>query len=386
MRPWALWAAVAGCAALPPPVLHAALAASAGTLFEAAPFVLAMTLVRTAWARRLSVLFGCGCGSRAGPAALSLPATSLCWLAFGPVVALARFGAAFLLEFAGPGRIGGRSRPDLTEDPLAELATIGAAAFALGIVTAMLQAGFRVPWNVPAGLAPPLEAIAGVIAGWLAPCSTAAVAMAAMLRGPAPLAAAGILATAGLVPRFHRGPSDANQRPPTRSSSGGLALVALACFALAVRGGAGFVHPRLVPLLWLGVAAAALAAVRRPVTRSRYAIAVPAVMIAALVLGSPPPAAQAVASTLDDVYPGEPIAFTGAVLANPGTTALVRYAITCCRADATAVIIPVDRRLAVAPNSWVALTGTIAYGAAGAYVRVRSWRSVARPPDPYLYR
>ena len=386
MRRWLLGAAVAGCAAVPPAVLHAALAAAAGTLFEAAPFVLAMTLVRTAWARRLSVLLGCGCGSRAGPAALSLPATGLCWLTFGPGVALARFGAALLLEVSGAfGRPQRDGRRHGIEDPMAELTTIGAAAFALGVVTAVLQSGFRLPWDVAAGIATPLEVIAGVAAGWLAPCSTAAIAMAAMLRGPAPFAAAGMLATAGLIPVLPRGRHNATAPNAVQSSSASMALVGLACFVLAVRGGAGFVHPRLVPLLWFGVAVAALVSPRRPVTQSRYAVAVPAAMIASLVLGSPLPSAQAVTSTLDDVYPGEPIAFTGATLDRPGTTALVRYAITCCRADATAIIVPVDRSLPVAPNSWVALRGTIAYGATGAYVRVRSWHNVPRPSDPYLY-
>jgi uncharacterized membrane protein YcgQ (UPF0703/DUF1980 family) len=109
-------------------------------------------------------------------------------------------------------------------------------------------------------------------------------------------------------------------------------------------------------------------------------------MLAALVLGSPPPAAPLGSETLDDLYSGEAIAFTGVAQTIDGRTTLVRYAITCCRADASAIVLPTNLHLRLPRDAWLALRGTIARDESGFYARASTWRRVAAPADPYLYR
>jgi hypothetical protein len=333
---------------------------------------------------------GCGCGAGAGPAALSLPAAALCWAVFGPAVALARFGAAVVLHFATrlPAAAGHEE-----SDPLATLSAIAKPAFALGLATALAQSGHRghFPVSLPGPAVAMFEGIAGFVAGTFAPCTTAAVALAGMLRGIAPFAAAGILVAAGLVPppNFRRShgtrPHDARGSRP-HDARLGLAIVALGCATLAARHGGGFVHPRLVPFLWLAVPGALLVARSRGGTELRLGACVPALMLAALVGGSPIPGPGAAAGAPDDLYPGEAIAFTGTTATIRGRTVLVRYAITCCRADASALVLPTNLRLRLAANTWVAIRGTVARDDAGLFVRATEWKHVAPPADPYLYR
>jgi hypothetical protein len=375
-------AAILGCAALPPWLLHQALAATAGTLFEAAPFVLAVSLAPGAFVRRLAALLGCGCGSAAGPAALSLPAAALCWTVFGPDVALVRFGAAAALHAFGRRSENLHAEPDV----LGQLLSIAVPAFALALATTLLGigTGLRWPAGLPAPVALGVQFGAGFAAGTFAPCSTAAVALAAMLRGPSPFAAAGMLASAGIVPV--RRPSMLPKANGTREASLSIALVGLACAALAVRGGSGLVNPRLVPLLWLALPAALAGLRTRPVTRTRFGVVAPLLMAAALVLGSPVPQTRAPASTLDDVYPGEAIAFLGRATYLRRRTTLVRYAITCCRADATAIVVPTTIPFRFANGAWLRVRGTIAEDGQGAIVRVTSWQRVRAPADPFTYR
>jgi hypothetical protein len=373
-------AALLGCAAIPAPLLHQALAAAAGTLFEAAPFVLAVALCRGPLVRRAAALFGCGCGSAAGPAALSLPAAGLCWVAFGPIVALARFGAAALLAARSTPGCG----PHDDFDPLDQLNAIALPAFGLALATTVLPMLHPVVAvaRVPAMYVAVLEGAAGLVAGAFAPCCTAAVALAAMLRVTAPFAAAGLLVTAGLVPARRRAP----ERVAAYDGRFGIALLGVACAALAMHGGSGFVHPRLVPLLWSALPAAVIAVRARTATAARLGALVPAAMVAALVLGSPPPAAPLGSETLDDLYSGEAIAFTGVAQTIDGRTTLVRYAITCCRADASAIVLPTNLHLRLPRDAWLALRGTIARDESGFYARASTWRRVAAPADPYLYR
>jgi hypothetical protein len=381
-RSVAIRAAAFACAAIPAPLLHQALAAAAGTLFEAAPFVLALAVVRGPLVRRAAALFGCGCGAAAGPAALSLPAAALCWFAFGPAVALARLAAAAVLHAS----LGPRARNAAAEpDPLQQLGAIAVPAFGLALATAFVQASHPGPEfaRLPGVVVALLEGAAGLLAGSVAPCCTAAIALAAMLRSTAPFTAAGMLLTAGLVPHWGR---VAAQTVPRHDARFGLALVALACATLAVRGGSGFIHPRLVPLLWLTIPAALVAARTRPVSTAKLGALAPAAMLAALVLGSPPPVAPLGTGTLDGLYAGEAIDFTGVAVALNGRTALVRYAITCCRADATAVVLPTNLQLRLPPGTWLTLRGTIAREDAGYFAHAMTWRRVPAPADPYLYR
>ena len=376
-------AAALACAALPSPLLHGALAATVSVLFEAAPLVLALGLVRGRFLRAAAALAGCGCGPAAGPAALSLPATALCWIAFGPAAALARFAAAVLLAAGRSQRAGAEAEADALET----LAAIAAPAFLLALGTEFVRDGR--PAGVVSALPPevlvPLELAAGLGAGALAPCCVAAVALAAMLRVSAPVAAAGILITAGLVPAA-RPRAPAPGLPLAYDARLGLALLGCACAALAALHGRGFVHPRLVPLLWSALPAALFAIRRRPATRARFGAFFPAAMLAALALGSPAPPATLPASPLDGVYPGETIAFSGVATFARERTTLVRYAITCCRADASAIALPTDLRLRVPRDTWLAIRGTIERDGDGLFVHAAEWRRIAPPADPYLYR
>jgi hypothetical protein len=391
-------AAVVACAAIPAPILQQALAATAGTLFEAAPFVLAVTLVRGSLARWAAALLGCGCGPGAGYAALSLPATALCWTVFGPVPALARFAAAALLQlFAGRSRAAVRPAGSAgcthagesaeRTDPLEQLGFVGAGAFAIALATSAFAneraaAGLRALSHLSL-ITAVAESAAGLIAGAIAPCATSAVALAAMLRLPAPLAALGILASAGLVPRFRRPPRAVRALYDARAA---LVLLGVACALLALRGGSGFVHPRLVPLLWLVLPAVVVAFVAHPTTNARFAALAPCAMLIALVLGSPVPAVPLGSGTIEDLYPGKTLAFTGVASSAAGATTLLRYAITCCRADATAIVLPTNLRLTLPRDTWLTVSGTVANGPGGTYLRATRWQRVAPPADPYVYR
>jgi hypothetical protein len=265
-RPWKTIGVVAMCAGLPPDTLHAALAAAAGTLFEAAPFVLVAELAAVSRIRLLATfaaLGGCGCSRGRTPGAWSLPATALCWLAFGPAVAIARAGLAAAV-WARPIRA---PRPESVRTPrqllcadaahggpdaLAELAELVPAAL-LGFIGAQLlgsAAGSLLAIG-PAGCI--LAFGAGCALGAVVPCSTAGVALASAVAVAAPPAAAGLLATAGIVRlggSRKRSAETGDARIPT-------ALLALALALLAWRGPSGLVNPRLIPLAAFGAAVAA---------------------------------------------------------------------------------------------------------------------------------
>jgi len=394
-QPLAPWIAVVViCALVPPAVRKAALAASAGTLFEAIPFVLAAALPPRGRVARAFGVLGCGC-EPLGPGALSLPAAGLCWFAFGPAVALLRAAAAAVLRLiARNGPHGRRERPDgaakggpLTDapDPLRELAGLAPQALAGALVAESLRAA------LPPGVLPPVAAIfagfvGGALLGWLTPCATGAVAIAAGLRSVAPAASVGILLTAGIVSRRYRPPARA-----LRSGRSGYALLALACALLAYRGPSGFINPRFVVPLGGAALVAALLAVRpRARTAARCSAAIPALLVAATVAGSPLPDRAPVQTTLDEPYAGEPLRFTGALArhdAGQRQATLVRYTITCCRADAEARAVRLDRPLRGAAGTWYEANGTLALDPGGAYVlHVASVRPLPPPADPFAYR
>ena len=264
--------------------------------------------------------------------------------------------------------------------------SIAVPAFALALATTFAGTwnGLRGLPGLTAPLQPGAEFGMGLAAGALAPCSTAAVALAAMLRGSWPFAAAGMLASAGILPfpRLFSAPAG----PATHGTRLGLALVGVSCGALALLGGRGLVHPRLVPLLWFALPASLIALRRRTLTRTPFALVAPLLMLSTLALGSPVPRTSLPASTLDDAYPGEAIVFLGRAAHLRQRTTLVRYAITCCRADATAIVVPTTIRDRIEDGTWLRVRGTIALGPQGAVVRVSSWQRVRPPADPYEYR
>jgi len=377
-KPPAKWIAVALiCLAIPPALRATALAAAAGTLFEAAPFVLAAALLpRGRFARAFGML-GCGCG-RIGPGALALPAFAICWLAFGPAVALFRAVAAYGIRFAtATSRETGASGE--LRDPLGELAWLAPQAFAGALLAESLRA------TLPLLAFPPLAMTivsfaGGALLGILLPCATGAVAIAAGIRSVAPAACAGILVTAGIVTR--RGTVPGGER---RSARLGLALLALACASSPI------VHPRFIVPLGCAAIAAGLAATRPSArTSTRFPAAIPALLALATLAGSPLPDRVPPQTTLDEPYAGEALRFVGAFA--PGVTAsapatLVRYTITCCRGHAEARAVRLDRRLAGPAGAWYEASGTLGLEPGGSYVlRVGSARRVTAPADPFAYR
>jgi hypothetical protein len=119
-------------------------------------------------------------------------------------------------------------------------------------------------------------------------------------------------------------------------------------------------------------------------TRTTLAVPplLPAALLAALALGSPPPGA-ATATLPVGLYPGLAVDFTGTV--RPGGRAVGRAAMLCCRADAQLLILPLAVRLPTAAGSWVRVRGTIE--GSGGTLRLGNVQAepVAAPHDPFVY-
>jgi len=393
-----------------PAILPATLAGAAGLLFEALPFVLAAALVERAaqrarppvralagWALRLA---GCGCGRPAG--ALGLPALGLCWLAFGPWAAFARAGAALLVVVVPRCALlsGGACRPRYREAEAAD-ACPAARVPDSGAVAALADLALPALIGALAGtLAPSLSAHApwpiavalGAGLGAIMPCVAGSVAIAAALKGVEPALAAGILATAGIVALGRSGPDEADRRAGDDPAI--LGALSVACAWLVARHGAALEHPRLLPLIGAAaIGCAWLALATRPPDERRGGPSlarwiVPALLLGVLFAGSPTPGVpRADATTLGDAYAGQPLRFCGMTKRDAGgTTTLVRYAITCCRADATPVGIRLDRTVDRPDGTWIESDGVVASDARGIYLHVQTLEVVNAPADPFVYR
>jgi hypothetical protein len=382
IRSAAPWLTLLVVAALPGDGARGLLAAIAGTLFEAAPFVAIAAVVPRRFGR-LAALAGCGCGRGGVPGALAPVAVGLCWVTFGPVVALGRALAALALKFVLRKLRLGRADPSPDHapgDPFAELATLAAcAAAAYGI----FETCPGLTGTVPGALA------FGLTVGTFAPCATAGVALAGAGIGHAPLAAAAILGTSGIVPHLRLRRTEPLGRG--RGGDGRFAALALAAALaiIALSGPSGLVHPRLLPLDALGALAAFAMALRGTAcARPGRAIALGVAMLAALALGSPQPHMTAEETTLADGYAGERATFTGLAYAEPvpARTRLVRFAITCCRIDAHAIALPLDRRIRVRDGTWIAARGILAARDGTLVLRASEWHAITAPADPFVYR
>ncbi len=371
---------VGAAAVLPAQTTQDVLATAAATLFEGTPFILAAGLlaarlpVRFRWA---IPLFGCGCGD--GPAARSIPALIATWLSFGPMVALLRFGAAALVAAIlarGRGRCTHHAASVDTAGTIAGLLPYGLLAGAIAHVAPLLVARAG---SGPAG------ALTGAMLGFvLAPCGIGVVGIGGALRAIAPETLTGFLCSAGVVDV--RALRAATTKSGLRHDGLAHAIASIACAIAAAQGGAALVHPRFVPALWGCSVVLAALALRHRRDRDARALCAPALMFAAAVLGAPPPAYYATATTLDDAFVGERIAFTGAYERDERGAALVRYAITCCRADAT----PMAVRLAGSPpakeGTWLHADGTLELHDGELALRAERLSPVAPPADPYIYR
>jgi uncharacterized membrane protein YcgQ (UPF0703/DUF1980 family) len=95
---------------------------------------------------------------------------------------------------------------------------------------------------------------------------------------------------------------------------------------------------------------------------------------------------RATETTLSGAFPGERVTFAGTLARDASHDALVRFAITCCRADATPVVLRLASRAAFVPGTWLLGEGAIvARGNALLFAPVHL-HHVAAPNDPFIYR
>jgi hypothetical protein len=359
--------------------MRSGLASCAGALFEATPFLLAGIVASHLLRRHHRVVeyLGCGCGG--GPSARSIPAAAAAWYVFGAPVAIARFFAAVLAartlqHRAAHGSCAGAGRLD----PLGALAALlPAAALAAGAMQLLVAVD-------TSHFAPIGNAMLGAVLGFAAaPCGLGAVAVAGALRVRDPLAAAAFLCVAGIVDAralFAWSHRDAGH------DAFAYALLAIGLGVVAARRGDALVHPALtVPLAVCAGMALCLAVVHRR-QRSAPARFAPAIMLAGALLGAAPPQYRATETTLTDLFAGERLTFTGALARDRNASAVVRYAITCCRADAAPVAVRLDRTPPFAAGTWLRVDGSVEN--VGGELRLVTTRikRVAPPTDPFIYR
>lgn len=265
---------------------------------------------------------------------------------------------------------------------LSQLASLIPMAFAASLIV-------NLGGNYAAELArlgPVASVLAGGLFGFaLAPCGLGVVGVAASLRAGAPFAAVGFLCVAGIADVraiFSR----AMETGRGEHDAFAYATCACACAVTAARHGQQLLHPHFTGALWICAFAFCLAAIRR---RRESAPALrwgPLLMLAAALVTAPPPAYVATETTLADIFPGERITFTGMLVRSPGAESVVRYAITCCRADAAPVALRLGAELSPALAGWVTVEGTLVRAGAELHLQVTHVRTAPAPADPFIYR
>jgi hypothetical protein len=360
-----------------PQTVRGALAASASALFEATPFLFAAIFAARCLRRHAWIVGHLGCGCGCGPSARSLPAAAATWLVFGPAVAMARYAAATLVaRLAHPGR-----HPEgvaASAYVLAELDSIVPAALAAGIATQLAT------YVDLARIPPVLAALAGVVLGFAAaPCGLGAVALAGALHARVPVAGAAYLCIAGVMDlrAIVRVP-----RAAVDHDACAYAMLAASLALVALRHGAALVHPVLAAAI-AGCAVLSLAlAIGYRNRRCAGARTAPALMLAGVFVGVAPPQYYATETTMTDIFAGERLTFTGVIVRTGAASAVVRYAITCCRADAAPVVLRLNRPPPYPGGTWVRIDGRIESIAGDLRLVSDRVARVAPPVDPFVYR
>lgn len=361
-------------AAAEPAFFATVLANTAAALLESTPFVAAGALLAAAparWSAGLLPFAGCGCSG--GASARSLPAAAATWLVFGPLVAAGRFAAALIVARLTKTRAACAHAESLLGS-LAALAPFCVVAAAIGPLLPILE---------HAHPPPPAAFIAGALLAFaMAPCPLGAVGIAAAARAALAPAALGFLCIAGI---FDARALLRPRHPGAAHDGPAYLLCAAACALVAAHAGSGMLNPKIALALWPCAAAFLGLAVRhRLETRPVLRIA-PLLMIAGAVIAAPLPQYHATETTLADAFPGERVNFSGTLVRTAGAVTLVRYAITCCRADASPVVLRLDG----APRSasgWMRAQGTLVARPDGLYLDVAHLRNIAAPADPFVYR
>ena len=248
---------------------------------------------------------GCGCGS--GPSARSLPAAAATWLAFGPAIAAARFGAAVgvALLLNASRRPGGCCDPARRSDSL--LGELSA------LLPAALTAGAAMQLDRPGRSARPPRARPG---GWGRAARFCRYALRFGRRG-------GRRARCTFTPRWPPprffalpGSSTCARSRAGRGARGRTRRVCI--YAARARAWDRGIasrrrarppgHCRRVRRA-AGAAAVAAALHRRERdARARFA---PIVMLLGALTAAPPPVYRATETTMSDLFPGERLTFTG---------------------------------------------------------------------------
>jgi hypothetical protein len=361
-----------------PDAMRSALATSASALFEAMPFLLAGLLLARLLHGRAEIVEHLGCGCGRGPSARSLPSAAATWLVFGPIVALVRYLGALLAARLLYRELRSEHGEDEDVRLLGELASVLPAA----LVAAVAMQGFA-SFNL-ARISPIENALVGAALGFTtAPCGLGTVAIAGALRIRAPVAAAAFLCIAGIV--------DLRALRRTRPHSLGhdafaYVVLATALAIVAARNGGALVHPRFAPALAFCSCATLLFAVIYRQCRSPGARVAPMLMLVGALLGAPPPQYHATETTLSDLFAGEHLTFTGALERERGASAVVRYAITCCRADAAPIAVRLDRALPYAAGTWLRVDGRVEKTDDDFRLMPTSIERVPAPADPFIYR
>jgi len=237
-----------------------------------------------------------------------------------------------------------------------------------------------IPLQSTAATHPILGILCAAIAAFCAsPCGFGALALAVTLQHGAPLAAAALLCIAGVcdlralrIIRVRDAPA--------------YAIAATACFLLALHHGNALVNPRFIVPLFCSTAALAYLAWRHRTERAPLARWAPVLMLAMSIVSAPPPTYFATETTLGDAFAGEALTFRGAVASGNGHTSLVRYAVTCCRADAQPVSVRLTAPLREADGAWISASGRLVTTNGALAFRVDRYERVAAPADPFVYR
>ena len=364
-------AAVAIAAVASPAALPQTLATAAAVLLEAAPLVLvSAALARARLPPWLAAYAGCGCGG--GPSARSLPAALATAALFGPGIAGAR-----LLAGTAVARIADQSCSATASSPLDGLAEMVPAALLCAAV-AQLAPRFGLAH------APPVAAaLAGALLGFVSPCGLGSAAVAGALRGQSPIAAAVFLCVAGIADlRVFMRPA----HTAARHDAFAYALAGAACAAAALHRGAGLLGPYTAAATAIAAPALLMLAVRhRKATAPRVRTA-PVLALAGALIAVPPPSYAATGTTIDGLFPGESLSFTGALVRDADGDALVRYAILCCRADASPMVLHLTGLANGTPGSWYGARGTIVERNGRFALRAQRIEPAPTPADPFVYR
>ncbi|MBV9737045.1 MAG: hypothetical protein JO177_02645 [Candidatus Eremiobacteraeota bacterium] len=373
MNAFLIVCAIAALATAPTGHVQAVVAAAASTLFESIPFILAAAIAKRfapRYGKTLSGFIGCGCAHGSGARSLAVAALTL--LTFGPLVAVARFIAAYI-----GARAWARSRRDSSASVLAEITALVPCAIGAGILAVIFASSPHLHLGTFAGVA------CGLMLGFFAPCTLGAVALAATMRHFSMQAAIVILAISGICDFRTLAPA-----PSARQTHDAFAYVigAAACVLLAYAHGATLLNPRFTIALWLSSAALAVLAWRYRAKRNAVLRWAPALMAAGVLLSHASPSYSMTETTLTDAVAGDTLVFRGVLARHDREAALVRYAITCCRADAQPIVVQLERPVSERSGQWLEARGTLIEKPAGLALRIRTYRRLNAPTDPFVYR